>query len=67
MQKEILKGIARMIMWRGLLTCLLSCYAEIVISGGTSIPQILSTSEIPNSLADHTRALQNPKFAGTVD
>ena len=27
MQKEILEGIARMIMWRGLLICLFSCYA----------------------------------------
>lgn len=47
-------------MRKGLLTCLFSCHAEIVISGGTSIPQILSTLEIPNSLADHT-------LAGTVD
>ncbi|KAJ8636297.1 hypothetical protein MRB53_010564 [Persea americana] len=38
-------------------------WTEVVISGGTSTTHILSTLEIPKSLADHTRALQ---FGGFV-
>ncbi|XP_058081548.1 protein CONTINUOUS VASCULAR RING 1-like isoform X2 [Magnolia sinica] len=40
---------------------------EIVISGGMSVPQILSTVDVRSVLGDRGRVVKSPKFPGAID
>lgn len=41
--------------------------AEIVLSGGMSIPPVLSTRKVKDTLEEEVRVLQNPKLLSVKD